>query len=104
MKVEKFDYTLHPESRKFQKSRASNHVPEWRKNPDVPEADFTNLVKPKAKPKKPKAAKSTAPPASTPVKFSEECNQTDLSVDFHSDTSSDLRCKIIMTDKQSIMS
>lgn len=84
MKVEKFDYTLHPESQKFKKSRASDHVPEWREKPEEPEADFTHLPKPKPKPKKPKAPKA--------------------SDSFPNDCPPDEGIKIVMTDKQSIMS
>ncbi len=56
LKVGKYDYTLHPESKRLTPSRASDHVPEWRKKPETDEPDFTNLMKPK-KPKKPKAPK-----------------------------------------------
>ncbi|HJC23201.1 MAG TPA: type IV secretory system conjugative DNA transfer family protein [Candidatus Eisenbergiella merdavium] len=39
LKVEKFDYTLHPESKKLISSRAIDHVPEWRKNKPFAESD-----------------------------------------------------------------
>lgn len=61
LKVGKYDYTLHPESKKLSLCRASDHVPQWRKLPASEEPDFTNLMKPKAKPKKPKAPKKSAP-------------------------------------------
>lgn len=102
MKVEKFDYTLHPESRKFQKSRASDHVPEWRKKPEEPEADFTHLAKPKPKPKKPKTPKaSSADEQSSPSPAFEIPLEAES---FPNDFPPDEGIKIVMTDKQSIMS
>lgn len=59
LKVGKYDYTLHPESKKLTPSRANDHVPEWRKKLETNEPDFTNLMKPK-KPKKPKVPKKTS--------------------------------------------
>lgn len=35
LKVDKFDYSLHPESKKLIKSKAAIHIPEWRKNLDM---------------------------------------------------------------------
>lgn len=102
MKVEKFDYTLHPESQKFQKSRASDHVPEWRKKPEEPEADFTHLAKPKPKPKKPNAPKaSSADEQSSPSPAFEMPLEAES---FPNDFPPDEGIKIVMTDKQSIMS
>lgn len=102
MKVEKFDYTLHPESQKFQKSRASDHVPEWRKKPEEPEADFTHLAKPKSKPKKPKVPKaSSADEQSSPSPAFEMPLEAES---FPNDFPPDEGIKIVMTDKQSIMS
>lgn len=102
MKVEKFDYTLHPESRKFQKSRASDHVPEWRKKPEKSEADFTHLTKPKPKSKKPKAPKaSPSDEQSSPSPAFEMPLEAES---FPNDFPPDEGIKIVMTDKQSIMS
>ena len=58
LKVEKFDYTLHPESRKLRTCRACDHVPEWRRKPETSEPDYSVLMKPKAKPA---AAKAKTP-------------------------------------------
>lgn len=91
LKVGKFDYTLHPESKKLSPCRASDHVPEWRKAPESEEPDFTNLMKPK-KPKKPKAPKkqtSTVP---------------DAPDDWPDFFPPDEDCSIVATDKKSIMS
>ena len=90
LKVGKYDYTLHPESKKLKASRAGNHVPEWRQMPEAEEPDFSSLMKPKAKPKKPKAHQKTASaglPEDLPELFPPEEGYT-----------------IVMTDKKSIMS
>lgn len=61
LKVGKYDYTLHPESRKLKSCRASDHVPEWRKLPESEEPDFSRLMKPADKSKKPRAPKDNPP-------------------------------------------
>lgn len=94
LKVGKYDYTLHPESKKLTPSRASDHVPEWRKKPETDEPDFTNLMKPK-KPKKPKNPKKT----STAV-----MEVPDAPDDWPELFPPDEDCTIVATDKKSIMS
>lgn len=47
LKVEKYDYTLHPESKKLISYRANDHVPEWRNLPDAEETYFPNFSKTK---------------------------------------------------------
>ena len=47
LKVEKFDYTLHPESRKLRPRKAAEHIPEWSRLPIQEEPDFIRMVKPK---------------------------------------------------------
>lgn len=91
LKVEKFDYTRHPESRKIKVSRASEHIPEWRKSSEKEEADFTSLLKPKPKEKKKRTKKETAvlPQEEHDVEWPEE---------FFNDMA------IVATDKKSIMS
>lgn len=94
LKVGKYDYTLHPESKKLTPSRASDHVPEWRKKPETDEPDFTNLMKPK-KPKKPKAPKKTSTVA---------MEVPDAPDDWPELFPPDEDCTIVATDKKSIMS
>ena len=90
LKVGKYDYTLHPESKKLTPCRASDHVPEWRKRPDTAEPDFTNLMKPR-KPAKSKAPKKMSPPpVTTPDEWSEYIPP-------------DEDYSIVATDKKSIM-
>ena len=94
LKVGKYDYTLHPESKKLTPSRASDHVPEWRKKPETDEPDFTNLMKPK-KPKKPKNPKKTSTAA---------MEVPDAPDDWPELFPPDEDCTIVATDKKSIMS
>ena len=41
LKVKKFDYTRHPESKKLKKRKAVSYIPEWQKS----KADSKNVVK-----------------------------------------------------------
>lgn len=94
LKVGKYDYTLHPESKKLTPCRASDHVPEWRKKPETTEPDFTNLMKPKKTPK-PKASRKQS---SSAIKV------PDTPDDWPEYVPQDGDCTIVATDKQSIMS
>ena len=40
LKVEKYDYTLHPDAQKLTPRKASEHIPEWRKNGSSEETDY----------------------------------------------------------------
>ena len=93
LKVGKFDFTLHPESRKLKSCRASDHVPEWRQLPESEELDFSRLMKPADRQKKPRAPKRQ-PAAPTPP---------DIPID-ELPVPSDEEYDIIATDKRSIMS
>ena len=96
LKVGKYDYTLHPESKKLSLCRASDHVPQWRKLPASEEPDFTNLMKPKAKPKKPKAPKKSAPAPDHIIAGAPD--------DWPEPEFPDEGYTIVATDKKSIMS
>ena len=96
LKVGKYDYTLHPESKKLSLCRASDHVPQWRKLPASEEPDFTNLMKPKAKPKKPKAPKKSAPAPDNIIAGAPD--------DWPEPELPDEGYTIVATDKKSIMS
>lgn len=96
LKVGKYDYTLHPESKKLSLCRASDHVPQWRKLPASEEPDFTNLMKPKAKPKKPKAPKKSAPAPDNIIASAPD--------DWPEPEFPDEGYTIVATDKKSIMS
>ena len=98
LKVGKYDYTLHPESKKLQTLKASEHIPEWRNQPEDVEPDFTNLMKPKAKQKKPRSSKKKANDLPDINPFDE------LPDDIPALFPPDEECTIIMTDKKSIMS
>lgn len=47
LQVEKFDYTLHPDSKKLRPRKARDHVPEWRKQEEEPKPDLTEIIHPK---------------------------------------------------------
>ena len=98
LKVGKYDYTLHPESRKLKGIRASEHIPEWRRNLEASEPNSPRQVIPKQKEpnasgKNPEHVKAT--PSSPPPECAEE------QPTFFSE---DRDCTIVMTDKKSIMS
>ena len=40
LKVEKYDYTLHPDAKKLTPRKASEHIPEWRKNGSSEETEY----------------------------------------------------------------
>ena len=40
LKVEKYDYTLHPDAKKLTPRKASEHIPEWSKNGSSEETDY----------------------------------------------------------------
>ena len=69
LKVDKLDYTLHPEARKLQPCKASAHVPEWSKTPrkevSAPPPKPKNRAARKPKPKLQDAAAS--PPGVVPA-------------------------------------
>ena len=44
LKVEKYDYTLHPDSKKLISRKASEHIPEWRKQGETEEKDYKPRV------------------------------------------------------------
>jgi len=92
LRVEKYDYTLHPESRKLHSCRAVDHIPEWASHKESEEPDFKSLVHQKPAPKKPKTAKQRSTKgASAPEDLAPVISQ-------------DNGCQIVLTDKKSIMS
>ena len=100
LKVGKYDYTLHPESQKLKESRASDHIPEWRRLPESPEPDFSRLMKPEPKQKKPKVPrKNPAPADAAPIGPPPEWADEQPAL-----FPADRDCEIVMTDKRSIMS
>jgi type IV secretion system protein VirD4 len=90
LKVDKFDYTLHPESKKLSPSKASAHVPEWFSKSDETERDFSSYAKSQNKqnksnkPKTPKPKSANQPQES---KYSDQNNsqKTDVSDDINNE-------------------
>ena len=94
LKVHKFDYTLHPESKKLTSRKATEHNPDWRQLPDAEEMDFISTVKPKPA-ARPRRQTRPRPAAREPV------SQMEL---YPEQKPAGEEVTIIPTDKESIMS
>ena len=103
LKVEKYDYTLHPESSRLTPCRAIEHTPAWRQKPEEEEPDFSGLTKPEASPRKPKAGKRSAP-AATPLKPAAPASAKTTPEAVSEPVPDQESCRIVLTDKKSIMS
>ena len=101
LKVEKYDYTLHPESSRLKPCRASEHTPAWRQEPQEEEPEFSKLTRPEAAPRKPKAGRKTSS-AAAPLKPSVPAPAETIPEAAPAPYEED--CRIILTDKKSIMS
>lgn len=93
LKVEKFDYTLHPESKKLKPRKAVDHTPAWIQLPKSEETDYINMMIPKT----PKRAKGK-PKQTFPV----PPKTSDLPEPDLPESGDDWQ--MVMTDKESIMS
>lgn len=80
LKVEKMDYSKHPESKKLRSCKASAHVPEWRKLEEQKKAAPapSETSKPQAAPKKParKKPKEEKKSTKTPTKTQSPAKST----------------------------
>lgn len=110
LRVDKFDYSKHPEYRKLKSCKASSYIPEWRKReieaPEpVPEA-VAEQQKPKGKkPRKPKTAKpKETEPQLSKKKSAEQEASTQPTQTVSSDNFPDCPSDYIPVDKDSIMS
>lgn len=109
LKVEKFDYTLHPESKKLVSCRATDHVPEWRRKEQTgasgsPEFDFSSALNPSSP-----SRESTASRASSHSSRRAESPAPGRENSYSSPHSqpgnhSKNKNRIIQTDKKSILS
>lgn len=91
LKVDKFDFTLHPEAKKLVPSKASDHVPDWISRMDEQEPQIINQGKPPAK-----AGRKRPKPSADQLRIDEElCKPAPASTAGKT---------IIQTDKDSIMS
>ena len=105
LKVEKYDYTLHPDAKKLVTKKASEHIPKWRENGLTEEYDY--LPKPQAKSQKrrtyttSKKTKEPVLPIQDPVY--QEPDYDDFSEDLLKDNWSD-SSEMVPLDKNSIMS
>ena len=103
LKVEKYDYTLHPESSRLKPCRAIEHTPAWRQKPEEEEPDFSGLTRPETVPRKPKSGKRPAP-AATPLKSATPAPIETIPEIVPEPAPDQESCRIILTDKKSIMS
>ncbi len=101
LKVEKYDYTLHPESSRLKPCRASEHTPAWRQRPQEEEPEFSRFTRPEAALRKPKAGRKTSS-AAAPLKPSVPAPAETIPEAAPGPYEED--CRIILTDKKSIMS
>ena len=60
--MEKYDYTLHPDSKKLIPRKAADHVPQWRAMAEQEEYDYTPTLAENLK-KKPRPGRSGRRPA-----------------------------------------
>ncbi len=96
LKAEKFDYSLHAESKKLIPRKAIEHIPDWRQLPEAPEPDFANMVKPHPAPKRKRDSKPKVP---APEPAAPVFQARQLPEDWP-----DNQLQIVPTDKESIMS
>lgn len=91
LKVDKFDYTLHPEAQKLVPCRITDYTPEWAKEEEKEK-------EPAPKPKLPEqpARKRTRPPTIPPAKPMEESHQAETAPSLDGG-------EVIQIDKNSIM-
>lgn len=62
LKAQKFDYTLHPESKQLQKRKASGHIPKWREQ-QVDEIDYTPSIPKSRRPVRKNKVSTDFPPS-----------------------------------------
>lgn len=95
VKVEKYDYTLHPESKKLKSCKASEHVPEWRSHVELEKKEKNTVEKETIVPNKTKKKKQEreTPPSQEQVLQEIEIEQKKVEEE-----------EIILVDKSSIMS
>lgn len=102
LKVEKYDYTLHPDSKKLVARKAAAHIPKWRENGSTEEYDY--LPKPPKQRRQRTAAPVRKPkdpqPVLTEPVYPESMGNTEDSYENSWEDSSTM----IPLDKNSIMS
>lgn len=102
LKVEKYDYTLHPDSKKLVARKAAAHIPKWRENGSTEEYDY--LPKPPKQRRQRTAAPVRKPkdpqPVLTEPVYPEPVDDTEDSYENSWEDSSTM----IPLDKNSIMS
>nr|WP_304973300.1 type IV secretory system conjugative DNA transfer family protein [uncultured Schaedlerella sp.] len=114
LKVQKYDYTLHPDAKKLVTRKAAEHIPKWREDGKTEEYDY--LPKPPPKPRRQRNSSSASVPrkplgTSTPAMPTQATQKQVYQEPQHTD-SSDLLSdslwpdepEMVPLDKNSIMS
>ena len=119
LKVQKYDYTLHPDAKKLITKKAAEHIPKWREEGKPEEYDY--LPKPPPKPRRQRngfSASSSAPrrpPAASAPAMPAQATQKHIYQEPPDPDSSDLlsdsldnpwtdKPEMVPLDKNSIMS
>ncbi|MDO4274167.1 MAG: type IV secretory system conjugative DNA transfer family protein [Eubacteriales bacterium] len=78
LRVEKYDYTLHPDAKKLILRKACEHIPQWRENGICEEHDYTPKIPSSPRPRKKRTStasmctrKNSSPPATQPPVYHE---------------------------------
>lgn len=107
LKVEKYDYTLHPDAKKLISSKASDHIPKWRENGNMEEYDYTPKIPPSTRSKPRRTTKTASgrryeqPPLSVETPVYQEPDYEDIPPDIFPDDYPD--SEMVPLDKDSIM-
>ena len=116
LKVQKYDYTLHPDAKKLVTKKAAEHIPKWREAGITEEYDYLPKAPPKPRrqksstasaPHKPLAASAPAMPAQATQKHIYQESSYPDSSDLLSDRSDNAwsgKSEMVPLDKNSIMS
>lgn len=66
LKVQKYDYTLHPDAKKLVTRKAAEHIPKWREEGKTEEYDYLPKVPPKLRRQRNGSSASTSAPCKPP--------------------------------------
>ena len=108
LKVQKYDYTLHPDAKKLVTRKAAEHIPKWREEGKTEEYDYLPKAPPKPRRQKSGAASAPRKPLATPTyettKHIYQEPQPPDSSDRPPDNSWPDELEMVPLDKNSIMS
>ena len=67
LKVQKYDYTLHPDAKKLVMKKAAEHIPKWQEEGKTEEYDYLPKAPPKPRRQKSSAASASRKPLAAPA-------------------------------------